>query len=206
MAISFPLSLPSTKSPARVELQSVVSAGVSTSPFTFESQRQDFSGGYWVAGVTMPNMVRADAEQWITFLLKLRGPVGTFLMGDTLAQSARGIATGTPVVNGASQVGAELITDGWTINTTGILLAGDYIQIGQRLYKNLVDVNSDGSGNATLDIWPELRESPTDNQTIVTSSAKGLFRLAGTRNSLASQGGTTDAPIYSIAFDAIEAI
>jgi hypothetical protein len=206
VAYAFPLAIPTVTSAARIELTANVAVGISTSPFTYSSQRQTFSGQYWELAVTLPNMARAEAEEWISFLLKLNGPQGNFLMGDPLGITPRGIATGTPQVNGANQTGQELITDGWTINKTGILKAGDYFQIGSRLHKNLQDVNSDGSGNATLDIWPALRESPADNTTIITSSAKGLFRLSSTRFPVASLAGHQTAPIYSMSFAAVEDI
>lgn len=122
-------------------------------------------------------MTRDEFEEWVCFLLMLNGPKGTFLVGDSLARDPQGVATGTPLVNGGSQTGNSLITDGWTGNTTNILKAGDYLQIGNRLYKNLQDVNSDSGGNATLDIFPRLRESPANNAGITLSNTIGTFRL-----------------------------
>lgn len=156
-----------------------------------------------MAEVTLPVMERADAEEWISFLLKLNGQQGTFLLGDSAAKTARGIATGTPLVNGASQTGQSLVTDGWTAGVTGILKAGDYIQLGQRLYKVLNDANSDGSGNATLDIWPRLRESPANNSSIIVSDCLGLFRLSGNSYQIHS---ADVAKLFSLAFSAEEAI
>ena len=145
-----------------------------------------------------------DAEQWITFLLKLNGMEGTFLFGDPNAKTPQGPATGTPLVNGASQTGNSLITDGWTVSVTGILKAGDYIQLGSgsttRLYKVLNDADSDAGGNATFDIWPRLRVSPADNDLIITSAAKGLFALAGNIMEWDIEG----AMKYGISFTAIE--
>lgn len=209
MAISYPLSLPTTvPQAARVELTAQSSVGISTSPFTFSSQRQEYEGMYWGISVTLPPMIRADAEEWMSFLLKLNGPTGTFLIGDKLGKTPRGVATGSPQVNNTSgqQTGQSLITDGWDTSVTGILKAGDYIEINTRLYKNLNDVNSDGSGNATLDIWPRLRSATVDNAQIKTASCLGLFRLTSNSVSLASQGGHEDAPIYSISFSGIESL
>ena len=123
-------------------------------------------------------MKREDAEQLIAFMLKLNGTYGTFTLGDPLNTSPRGVGTGTPLVNGGSQTGNSLVTDGWTSGQTGILKAGDWIQLGSgstsRLYKILSDANSNGSGQATFDIWPNLRSSPADNAAITVSSPKKL--------------------------------
>ena len=206
MPISFPLSLPTTAGIMRVRLVANDVVGVSQSPFTAVQQVYRYSGQFWEADITLPPMKRADAEYWISFLLKLNGPYGTFLMGDPNGATARGVATGTPLVNGAGQTGNELVTDGWTTSTTGILKAGDYIQLGtgatSRLYKVLDDVNSDGSGNATLTVWPDLRSAPADNAAITVSNTKTTFRL----NSAQTSWDINEATIYGLTFGAREAL
>jgi len=37
-------------------------------------------------------------------------------------------------------------------------------------------VNSDSSGNATLPIWPPLRESPANVAPLILTNTQGLFR------------------------------
>lgn len=203
MTISYPLTLPTSVSPSSVRFTSIEAIAVSRSPFTFARQVQEHAGNSWGAQVTLPPMTRATAEEWNAFLLKLRGMKGTFFLGDPLAEAPRGVATGTPLVKGANQTGYTLATDGWTHSVTGILLAGDYIQVGQRLYKVLNDADSDSSGNATLDIWPQLRESPSDNATIITTATKGIFCLVTNINEIWAADKTL---AYDINFDAVEAV
>ncbi len=202
--ITYPLSAPANRNPSRVLLRAQSVVGQTRSTFTKERQVQVHQGQAWELEVSLPAMVRSDAEQWITFLLKLNGMEGTFLFGDPNAETPQGIATGTPLVNGASQTGNSLITDGWTVSVTGILKAGDYIQLGSgsttRLHKVLNDADSDAGGNATLDIWPRLRVSPADNDLIITSAAKGLFALAANNMEWDIEG----AMRYGISFTAIE--
>lgn len=206
MAITYPLSLPSNRQIARVRLNATDVVGVSQSPFTASQQVYRYTGQFWEADITLRPMDRDDAEYWISFLLKLNGQYGTFLLGDPNGATPRGVATGTPLVNGASQTGNELITDGWTAGVTGIMKAGDYFQLGTgssaRLYKVLSDVNSDGSGNATLTIYPDLRSSPSNNATITVTNAKGNFRL----NSNQTSWDITEAQFYGITFGAREAL
>lgn len=202
MSISYPLSLPTNKSASRVSMFARTSVTVSSSPSSYVAQVQRFSGQQWLAEVTLPPMAREDAEEWEAFLLKLNGPEGTFLLGDPAAKTPRGTAGGSPLINGGGQTGNTLITDGWTAGQT-VLKRGDYIQIGQRLYKVLDDVTSDGSGNATFDIWPRLREATTNNATIITTSCVGLFRL--TDNNYKIHSANADK-IFSISFSAEEAI
>ena len=203
MAITYPLSLPNTTSyeSARMTARSVV--GVSKSPFTGAQQVQKHQGQIWEFEGKLIPMTRPNAEAWMSFMLSLNGMQGTFLLGDPLGATARGIATGSPLVKGSSQTGNSLITDGWTASQTGILKAGDYFQLGtgssSKLYKVLADANSDGSGNATFDIFPAINTAVADNSELVVSSAKGLFRLASNEMGFDLQ----QAQNYGIAFSAV---
>jgi hypothetical protein len=205
MAITYPISFPSLGIRSmNIRARSVV--GFSASPFTGQQQVYKHQGQWWEAEVTLPPMKREDAEQIAAFLLKLNGQYGTFLLGDPANTVPRGVGTGTPLVYGASQTGSELVTDGWTTSTTGILKAGDWIQLGSasasRLYKVLNDVNSDASGIATLDIWPNLRSSPADNAQITVIAPKGQWRLASNEVNYSID----EASIYGITFACVEAI
>lgn len=206
MAISYPLSLPTNKGLAKIRLTANSVVGVSQSPFTAKQQVYKYTGQFWEAEINLPPMKRADAEYWISFLLKLNGPYGTFLLGDPNGGTARGVATGTPLVMGGSQTGNELITDGWTNSTTGILKAGDYIQLGSastaQLYKVLDDVNSNGSGQATLTLWPDLRSAPSDNAAITVANPKGVFRLSSNQQAW----DINEATFYGMTFAAREAL
>lgn len=99
-----------------------------------------------------------------------------------------------------------LYTTGWTPNTTGILKAGDWLQLGSgasaRLHKNLTDASSDGSGNAVLDIWPALREDVADGAAITVRSAKGVFRLADSR----PRWTLFDGVVAAVQFEIVEAL
>lgn len=204
MAITYPLALPTTVKPAQIQIYASDVVAMSLSPFTMQQQVQAHQGSLWRADITLPPMDRNEGDPWKAFLLALGGRLGTFTMGDPRGTAPRGIATGTPLVKGAGQTGQSLITDGWTINITGILKAGDYLQIGSYLYVNLNDANSNGTGDATLDIWPRLRSSPSDNAAITVKSAKGLWRLTSNERSWLLGPGTN---LYrGITFGAMEAI
>ncbi len=209
MSITYPLSLPTVSGIRTITLKTMNSIGVSRSPFTYKEQVFDYGGQMWEADITLPPMNRAEAEEWISFIIKLKGQSGTFLLGDPSAATPRGSASstpGTPVVSGASQTGAELSIGGLPTSTTGYLLAGDYIQIGSgssaRLHKVLSNADTDGSGNATLDIYPSIRVSPGDASPVVVSNAKGVFRLSTNEASWS----ISEVVIFGVTFGAREAI
>ncbi len=203
MAISFPLSLPTSPGLDSFALRAMGSVAMLRSPWSFATQVQEHQGQLWMLEASVAPCLREQAEPWVAFLESLKGPVGTFLIGDPLARVPRGVAGGTPLINGANQTGETLLTDGWTPSIAGILKAGDYIQIGQRLHKIKQDAASDGSGNATLEIYPRLRESPADNAAIVTNAPVGLFRL---NNAEVPLFDADYERLYSITFSAVEAI
>lgn len=209
MAETYPLSFPTHTGVASVEITATDVVAVSESPFTFSQQVVRHAGARWSANIRIPAVKRDDSEYWNAFLLRLRGRFGTFLLGDPNAATPRGTASsnaGTPLVNGASQTGNELDIDGLPASQTGYLKAGDYIQLGSgssaRLYKVLQDANSNASGEATLNLWPDLRSSPSDNAPVVVSDAKGVFRLADNQ----AIWSINNAGFYSIAFTAVEAL
>lgn len=209
MAETYPLNFPTHTGVASVTLIAEDVVAVTTSPFTLTQQVVRHAGARWSATISIPPTKRGDADYWNAFLLRLRGKFGTFLLGDPNADTPRGSASasaGTPVVNGAGQTGNELAIDGLPASITGYLKAGDYIQLGSgssaRLYKVLEDVDSNASGEATLNLWPDLRSSPTDGAAVVVSNAKGVFRL----NSNEIIWDTNNAGFYSISFSAVEAL
>lgn len=205
MAYQYPLIFPNIGIKAiNIRAQTVV--GASVSPFTGQQQVYRHQGQWWEMEVTMPAMKRDDAEQVAAFLLKMNGRFGTFLLGDTANTAPRGVGTGTPLVNGGSQTGYQLVTDGWTPSTSGILKAGDWIQLGAnttcRLHKVLDDVNSDAGGNATINIFPDLRYSPANDAPIVVNSPKGQWRLAANETNFSID----EASVYGITFACVEAL
>jgi hypothetical protein len=203
MAIAYPVDLPNTTSyrDARMTARTVV--GVTKSPFTGVQQVQKHQGQWWEFECSLVPMIRDNSEDWIAFLLSLNGQEGTFLLGDPYGATPRGVATGTPLIKGASQTGKTLVTDGWTASTTNILKAGDYFQLGSgsntRLHKVLTNTTSDSSGNATLDIFPEIKTAYADNTAITTSNAKGVFRLSSNEMAFDLKQAST----YGMSFAAV---
>jgi len=164
--------------PDILEWQLISNTQSFTSPLDKSTQTIELPGSRWLATLQYPALTETDARIMIAFLASLRGMSGRFTLFDHSHRTPAGVATGSPLVNGASQTGGTLITDGWTINTTGILKAGDYIGVNGELKLVIADANSDAGGNATLSIEPPLRASPANNAVITTDSPTGTFRLA----------------------------
>lgn len=176
------VDVPSSSCAAYVTMSLERKVEVTESPFTFDGQGFIWPGERWRIDFNLPNITsREIASDWITFGLLLKGKYGRFLFGDPSAKNPRGSASGTPLVDGADILGDAIPTKGWDPNITGILKKGDYIQLGtglsSRLYMCTADVNSDGSGNASVPLVPGILTSPSDESAIVVVNPCGVFRL-----------------------------
>lgn len=206
MSITYPITLPALPAARSIEFSMMDNVAVVPSEFTLQQQVQDWQAGLWMVKVTIAPGKRSEMEPWLAALAIARGRLGTFYLGDPGGATPRGVATGTPLVNGAGQIGYTLAIDGFTPGVTGIIKAGDYLQVGsgatQRLHKFLTDLNSNGSGQVLADIWPRLRESPADNAPITLVNTAGVFRLADNVRTWSYDASR----FYQVSFNAIEAI
>lgn len=162
-----------------VQISASNATGMRSSPFSYAQEVQVFSGQAMAMHV---DFLPHDAEQGMlleAFLLSLRGMAGVFRFFDPYHSKPEGLALGAPVLSSTATAGGQTIdTQGWTPNVAGQLKAGDYLQIGDRLYRTLADASSDANGKATLSVWPDAREAHAAGTRIIVRNATGLWRLA----------------------------
>lgn len=193
------IALPTSPAPKQIQLEMNNIVAAPTNPFTGSTlQVLQWPGGdYWTAQIALPKL-RSGTElaTWNAFLAECRGRLNTFLLGDSSYRGPLGNPEGLPVVNGAqSPMAQTLNTKGWTPNSFRLLVPGDYLQVGYRLHRILDVVNSDSSGNATISIFPSLRDPLTDGQEIILNHPVGLFRMADNKQTMlvdeTRMGGTS---------------
>jgi hypothetical protein len=177
-------------------------AGVLNDPLTGQQQIQSWQQAHLSATVTLPAMKRNQANAWIAFMLECQGQTNAFFIGDSMGATPQGSALGSPFTSGSLQTGFTLATTGWTPNQTHVLLPGDYLQIGLRLFRCLYDVGTDAGGNATFAIWPPVREPMPAGTPILVENAQGLFRLASNQRQWSESYLTT----YGVSFQIREAL
>jgi hypothetical protein len=194
MAISYPLSLPTTIGFERINFSALNAVAISQSPFTFQQKTYVYSGQMWKAEVSIPPVKEDLAESWVAFLLSLRGQAGTFYLNDPLNPTPKGTATTLTVSGSAgdSSVSATL---------NGTLKAGDWFSLGNGSAKRLHKVVQNISATGTMEIYPSLRQNYTSEVADLTS-ASGVFRLNNNQTSW-SIGNTNS---YGISFEAVEAL
>lgn len=202
MAITYPLADPVALGFASATFGPVTTSRSERAPWTLASITQVFDGAAWEGSLNLMARDRREAAAMKAWLVALEGVKGTFLLGDPGAPEILGAAAtdpGTPVVDGGSQTGRSLAIRGLPSSLPGWLLAGEYLQLGSgltaRLYMALETVDSDGSGEATVTIWPALRSSPSDGDAVTIAGPKGLFRLAAAANPWSVRQGLIHEPV-----------
>lgn len=194
MAITFPVSTPTTIGIESVQIRAVNAVSTSQSPFTFKQQIVAHTGQRWEASVKIPTGRRDLLAPWKAFLVSLKGSTGTFLLGDPDYATPRGTVSSCTI---SGSTGDETCA----VTMTGSLLTGDYIQIGTGANARLHQVLADLTGNGNLEIWPGLRADYTD-AAVTFNAAKGVFRLATPSVSWDIDNTSN----YGISFEAIENI
>jgi hypothetical protein len=207
--VTYPLSMPA-QGVKGIVIRKAEAGGITSSPYSGSQEVYAYPGQWWEADVTLKPASLSAAGAIEGFIGLLRGTYGTFLMGDPMRPTPLGMAAsspGTPVVNGAQSAGANTLNiKGAGASKTKYLAAGDYIQLGSglntHLHQVLQDANTDGSGNATLTLWPNLRAAVADNDTVVVTACMGLFRMAQSKQAITRRPG----PFTDYGFTAMEAI
>ena len=138
-----------------------------------------------------------------------------FHMDQNLHLHTVGPLGGTPLVNGASQTGASLITDGWTAAAAARLKKNDVFTIAGvykvnpvtkestgvlQQFRVTADVSSDGSGNLTAAIEPSIVTSGA-LQTVSGSPAdNAAITVVGAASTLTAQGILGNKSAIALAF------
>jgi len=177
-----------------------------TSPLSGVTQTKELTGAKWGASYNLSPMKQSSAKNIQAFLLKLRGGVNTFQAYDPDHKSPSGTANsspGTPKVAGGSQTGNTLDIDGCPTSETGWLLVGDYFTVNNEFKMITEDVDTNGSGEATLTFEPPLRNSPSDNADVEVSSPTCKMMLVDDNQ---SGWDSNQFGVYSFQINAIEKI
>lgn len=164
-----------------------------TSSLNAFEQFRELPGSRWFGSFTWSGRKGVDAKTLKGIFSSLNGPVGTFTITPPDSESL-GTFLGAGKVNGASQTGNQLITNGWDINQPLLGSIGDYIEINNELKILTANASSDGSGNSTLTFAPAIRKSPADLSDVITTNPKLTARIVG------------ESPVWALSAPIIHAI
>jgi hypothetical protein len=192
------------ESVSHVQRTLLTATAVAESPFTLTQQVQDWGGEAWAYEFEMQVTQGRDGQRLSAFFAQLGGARNRFIWHDQAARQSDYDTFGSPEVAGGGQTGNSLDTAGWVPNVT-TLRAGDLFSLGTagetRLYQVTADVETDGSGNATVQFVPRLRTSPANEAPLEVEAPAVLLRLQGP-----VPANVTPADIYRFTVQAREAI
>jgi hypothetical protein len=155
---------------------------------------------YWAMANGLSTLyVRSVAEPALKGFLAQIANFSIYLDQNVQSQTL-GAFAGTGVVNGASQTGSQIVTNGWTASITGLFNVGDVITFAgvyavnpqsrrsTGTLQNFVitaTASSDVGGNATLSVYPAITTSGA-YQTVSASPANLALVAIAPSGALAS--------------------
>lgn len=143
-------------------------------PFDLATQTYAWGQSEFKCSVSWAHLLNQQHFIMLGWLTALQGSLSVFPFGDPFNTKPQNPSATSPTVSGSGQIGYNL-----TISGGGNQTVGDWISIpGSGLYatgSRLHVVTSVSSGS--LGIWPAIRESPTNGQTITIQNCTGMFRL-----------------------------
>lgn len=179
---TYPLTLPSSIAPKSSTMSLSRAVAVVESPFTGKTRAYSYDKAVWKATVTYPPMSNKQAGEFRSFLMNLKGRLGTFKMGDPdrLTPLGRMVTSGNvssgsmKFVMSAAAVGDEELTGNWFQYKSGwpllgvddALYAGDMVSINNQLYMITEDVSTLSNYSPTFSIQPPLKSAITANQVV----------------------------------------
>lgn len=194
---------PTTVIPSSTTWKLIANTAAYVSPLAGTTRTLGRGGDRWGATLTCNNLTGDKRATLTAFLARLCGQTHRVLLKDH-AYSRRGTQSADVLVNGGSQTGYSLITDGGTSAKT--LLVGDWISVGYQLYMVVADATYNGSGQATLTLNRPLLSSPADNATVAVATPTGRFLLTDNTVQWTNEPGGSNGVISSMTVDFIEDI
>ena len=159
---------------------------------------------YFTFTVSMPPMNQNDAMDIFAFLQKQKGSFETFQIKIPLQnRGAEKSSTAVKVVGSHSAADSTIALDGFAASTTGVLKAGDLIKFAghTKVYMVQSDIDSDGSGAATVSIEPGLVSTLADNEVVTMNQPDFTVYLVSDVVYQADRNS-----IFNISFDVREVI
>ena len=134
--------------------------GATVSPFTGKVRTQEFDAVYWQITAQLPLMNRTQAANWQSFLMQLKGPTNTFLLGDPDAGTPMGTYNGSNFTASA-QVNTGSSAVSIAISGANVTRSGAFANAYTGMYIHITGATNE-SNNGTHKI-----ASKSNNNTVV---------------------------------------
>jgi len=108
-------------------------------------------------------------------------------------------ATTTAAVATASQTGTGIHVKGLPASTNGLLVAGDWIEVGGEIHQVAQALNSDAAGLGYLVLSRPVRAAKTNDTAVIIGEPVGKFLLEDSENGWSNAPGNfSDASLTFI--------
>ena len=156
------------------------------SPITRATQRVELAGDRWGASYTLRRWKKTDerAAAWIAFFLRCNGRSNAFAAYDPDRRNPRGVASGTPLVDGPGQAGKYVSVKNCPPNVTGWMKAGDYVGINNEMKQLVEDADTTAGGLAVLHFAPAMRAAAPDGSAVQLANVTCAMILADDRQGM----------------------
>lgn len=130
------------------------------------------------------------------------GAIDTWRLGVAVSSvpTMGALTVGVALPSGASQAGNTLSLKGLPASTTGLLMAGDQVEVitsrGSELKIVTAALNSDAAGLGLLSFSPRLRGVPADNAAVIVSRPMGRFVYSGSGMEWSNDPGVFSAASF----------
>jgi hypothetical protein len=150
----------------------------------------------WSATLQFPTMTQEEFRPVQAFIALAQGALNEFdvILPSVSTSLSSGSAVSSKSVDGDHTAGDTTINISTTLTSQNLLKAGDVIRFENhtKVYMVTSDINTDGSGDATLNIQPALVENLTNGEDITLTNVP--FRMTIT-NDIQEFGYRTDGLI-----------
>lgn len=172
------IDAPAALKRAQVALTASDTVSESRSPYSGVEDRLDFGGEWWALTLTTPITTWDDAAEVEAWADRLRDDDAIARL-DLVALAPRRGTTAATVLTASATTAAGSRTLGVAGLGSGLTLgAGSFVSIGDRLHRVREAVTANGSGAATLSLFPRLRSSVASGGGIqIATGVRGLWRL-----------------------------
>lgn len=169
------IALPVDFCPSSFTLRQQTNQRAFGSPFGGSEQVIDLLNDRWLASMTLPNRLHADAARVEAFIAALRGMVNTVALYHWARKQPRGTMRGTPTAQ-ATAAGSNALL----VNTTpgATLLAGDMIGISGLLLQASLDTSANGAGVMVVSLVNHMRTAIAAGTPVLWDRPTAPFRLA----------------------------
>lgn len=172
---------PSTPNFRSVNFRSVSNTRI-TETQSGRKLRSSTAGTRFSATIQYPNMTVADFKNIQNVATQAQGPLNSFdIVLPSISETNSTVTGTTATVDGTFGAGSNSIDIATNKTSSVILKAGDVIRFAShtKVYMVTADVTTDGSGNATVVIAPNLFQGIVDTSSITLTDVPFRMILAG---------------------------